>query len=102
MNSIKKREIWISDLTHTAQGISSITFPLGASFIYSYAQKQLGNEFEFKLFKFPSHLDKALKDHFPTMICFSNYSWNLELGYKFASLVKDKNPNVITVFGLSL
>ena len=29
MKSIKKQEIWISDLTHTAQGISSITFPLG-------------------------------------------------------------------------
>ena len=33
------------------------------------------------------------------MICFSNYSWNLELGYKFASLVKEKDPNIVTVFG---
>tara|TARA_Y100000590_G_scaffold163199_1_gene187074 strand:+ start:8131 stop:10167 length:2037 start_codon:yes stop_codon:yes gene_type:complete len=99
MNSLKKKEIWISDLTHTAQGISSITFPLGASYVYSYGQKELGNDFDFKLFKFPSHLDEALKDHFPSMLCFSNYSWNLELGYKFASLVKQKNPSVVTMFG---
>jgi len=99
MNSLKKKEIWISDLTHTAQGISSITFPLGASYVYSYAQQHLGQDFEFRLFKFPEHLNDALKDQIPSMICFSNYSWNLELGYKFASLVKEKNPNIVTVFG---
>ncbi len=99
MNSLKKQEIWISDLTHTAQGISSITFPLGASYVYAYAQKHLGDDFNFRLFKFPEHLNDALKESIPSMICFSNYSWNLELGYKFASLVKEKNPNIVTVFG---
>ncbi len=94
-----KQEIWISDLTHTAQGISSITFPLGASYVYSYAQKHLGDEFNFKLFKFPEHLNDALKDKLPSIICFSNYSWNFELSYKFASLVKEKNPHIITIFG---
>ena len=96
---MKKQDIWISDLTHTAQGISAATFPLGVSFVLSYAKQKLGNEFNFKLFKFPSRLAEALRDKLPKMICFSNYSWNFELAYKFAYLVKQKNPNVVTVFG---
>ena len=95
----KKQDIWISDLTHTAQGISAATFPLGASYVFSYAKQELGNEFNFKLFKYPSLLDKVLREGFPKMICFSNYSWNFELGYKFAYLAKQRDPNLVTVFG---
>ena len=57
MNLKKKRNIWISDLTHTEQGIVSRVFPLGAGSIYSYAKQELGNEFNFRLFKFPSNLN---------------------------------------------
>ena len=42
MNLKKNHDIWISDLTHTEQGIVSRTFPLGASCVYSYAKKILG------------------------------------------------------------
>ena len=96
---MKKVNIWLSDLTHTAQGISAATFPLGVSFVYSYAKKIFGNEFNFDLFKFPSQLDEALKKGLPTVISFSNYSWNFELAYKFASMVKQRDPNIITIFG---
>ena len=41
----KKQDIWISDLTHTAQGITAATFPLGAGCVFSYAKQQLGKEF---------------------------------------------------------
>ena len=57
---MKKPHIWISDLTHTAQGISANTFPLGVSYVYSYAKQQLGKDFNFKLFKFPSSSTKRL------------------------------------------
>jgi radical SAM superfamily enzyme YgiQ (UPF0313 family) len=96
---MKKINIWLSDLTHTAQGISAATFPLGVSFVYSYSKQILGNEFNFDLFKFPSHLDEALRNRFPTVLSFSNYSWNFELAYRFASVVKQHNPNVVTIFG---
>jgi len=85
---MKKYEIWIADLSHTAAGIIAATFPLGASYVFSYAKKELGSEFDFRLFKFPEHLVEALRDQSPMMLCFSNYSWNFEIGYKFASLVK--------------
>ena len=94
-----KKAIWISDLTHTAQGIGANGVPLGASYIYAYAKKIFGNEFDFKLFKLPSHLEEDLRSTSPTIFSFSNYSWNLELGYKFALLAKQRDPNVVTVFG---
>ena len=94
-----KHNIWISDLTHTAQGISANTFPLGASYVFSYAKQELGKEFNFKLFKFPNTLSEALKKTSPKMLCFSNFSWNFEISYKFAQLAKERDPSVITVFG---
>jgi len=33
------------------------------------------------------------------MLCFSAYSWNFELSYKFASLAKKRDPNLVVVFG---
>ena len=99
MNLKKKLDIWICDLTHTEQGIVSRTFPLGASCVFTYAKKELSNEFNFRLFKFPSYLNDALREESPAMLCFSNFEWNLELSYKFASLAKQRDPNVIIVLG---
>ena len=96
---MNKKKIWISDLTHTAQGISANTFPLGASYVAAYTKKELNEFCDVRLFKFPSHLSKALKEELPDMLCFSNFSWNFELAYKFADLVKKIKPGVVTVFG---
>tara|TARA_Y100000590_G_scaffold49633_1_gene52453 strand:+ start:11295 stop:13334 length:2040 start_codon:yes stop_codon:yes gene_type:complete len=99
MNLKKSHEIWISDLTHTEQGIVSRTFPLGASCVYSYAKKNLGKDFNFKLFKFPSKLNEELIKKSPKVLGFSNYKWNFELSYKFAVLAKQRDPELITVWG---
>ena len=96
---MKKHEIWISDLTHTATGINAYTFPLGASYVYAYAKQELGKDFNFKLFKLPSDLNSSLRNTSPKMLCFSNYIWNFELSCKFAFLAKQRDPNVVTVFG---
>ena len=93
------RGIWFADLTHTAQGISAATFPLGVSFVLSYAKAQLGNEYDYRLFKFPSDLDRALRAEQPAFLCLSNYSWNFELAYRFASVAKGQYPELVTVFG---
>ena len=42
---MKKVNIWLSDLTHTAQGISAATFPLGVSFVYSYAKPLIAESY---------------------------------------------------------
>ena len=48
---MSKPEIWFADLTHTAQGISAATFPLGVSFVVSYAKQQFGNDIDISLFR---------------------------------------------------
>ena len=94
-----KKRIFFADLTHTGKGIHASTFPLGMSFVASYAKKCLADDFEISLFKFPEDLSKALIDTPPDFLCMSNYSWNLELAYKFSCLAKEKNPNLIVIFG---
>ncbi len=94
-----KNNIFFADLTHTAQGISAATFPLGVSFVMSYAKKHLGSEFESSLFKFPDRLQDAIQKNPPRMLCFSNYSWNRELSYKIAALAKERDPKLVVVFG---
>jgi len=94
-----RSEIFFADLTHTAQGISAATFPLGVSFVMSYAKKHLRGDFGLRLFKFPLRLQDDLQKHRPRMLCFSNYSWNRELSYKMASLAKERDPNLVVVFG---
>jgi tRNA A37 methylthiotransferase MiaB len=94
-----KNRIYFADITHTAQGVSAATFPLGVSFVLSYAKQLFDREFEFSLFKFPAHLDEALRANQPAMLCFSSYSWNRELSYTIARLSKQHHPNLIVVFG---
>jgi len=96
---MSKPKIYFADLTHTAQGISAATFPLGISYVLSYAKSQLGGEFDFRLFKFPAALEEAITQAPPQILCFSNYSWNIEIAYKMASLAKARDPKLITVFG---
>ena len=94
-----KPKIYFADLTHTAQGISAATFPLGISFVVAYAKQELGGEYELSLYKMPHDLERALKEAEPFILAFSNYSWNFELSCKMAALAKAKYPNLTVVMG---
>ena len=95
----QKGDIYISDLTHTEQGIVARVFPLGASCIYSYAKEKLGSDFNFRLFKFPKNLNDALVEKSPKVLGFSNFVWNFNISYKFSSVAKQRDPNTIIVWG---
>ena len=92
-------KIYLADLTHTGSGLMALTFPLGTSYVAGYSNKVLSDEFDFKLFKLPEDLIKAISKESPLVLALSNYSWNIELGYKVIEWAKDLNPNLITVFG---
>ena len=96
---VKRVKIYLADLTHTGKGIHASTFPLGMAYVAAYAKQELGNEFDIEVFKFPQDLSEAIIKNPPKILSFSNYSWNFELGYKFASLAKEKFPDIITIFG---
>ena len=92
-------KVYLADLTHTGNGIIALTFPLGTAFVASYARQVLGNDFDFRLFKFPDRLSRAIIDDPPLVLALANYSWNLELGYKLSSWAKKLYPNLIVIFG---
>lgn len=56
----QRKEIYFADLTHTAQGISAPTFPLGVSYVAAYVKEQLKDQVSVQLFKFPEDLDSAI------------------------------------------
>src|SRR5204862_3216894 len=93
-----KPKIYFADITHTAQGISAATFPLGVSYVLAHAKSLFKSEFDFSLYKYPDHLCAAIQAASPRMLCFSSYSWNRELSYKIASLAKRHDPKIIVVF----
>ena len=96
---MSRQKVFLADLTHTALGISALSFPLGTAFVASYAESLLSDRFEFQLFKFPEDLAAAVADQQPAVIGFSNYSWNLELGYRLATWAKNLAPETIVIFG---
>jgi radical SAM superfamily enzyme YgiQ (UPF0313 family) len=90
---------YFADLSHTAQGVMSKIFPIGVATVAAYAQKELGDQLELKLFKLPEELDKALCSDIPDILCLSNYAWNLQIANTFAQAVKKNNPETVIVFG---
>ena len=93
------KKVYIADLTHTGNGTMALTFPLGASYVASYAKKILGNKFDIKLFKYQDRLHEAILNEPPQILGLSNYCWNIELGYTLIEWAKTINPILIVIVG---
>ncbi len=99
-NKEKKRQIYLIDLAHESElGLSSDTMPLQLGLIGAYCLEQHGNEVGVKIFKFVEDFKNAMEEEIPFIIGASNYLWNIDLNYKFISVIKEKYPEVITIFG---
>ena len=94
-----KLRIYLADLTHTGLMTATEAFPLNVGLIASYCKKNFGNDVDIKLFKFPEDLKEAIDEKLPHVLGCSNYTWNCNLSYHFASYVKSLDKNIITVFG---
>tara|TARA_B100001123_G_scaffold450664_1_gene622832 strand:+ start:2136 stop:4268 length:2133 start_codon:yes stop_codon:yes gene_type:complete len=93
-----KKTIYFADLVHNGTIKSIDTFPLGIGFVASYFQKK-HPDVEIKMFKLPQDLNEALLNKMPTIMCFSNFTWNLNLSMEFAKYIKSVNKNIPIVFG---
>ena len=94
-----KNKVYIADLTHTGNGTMALTFPLGASYVASYAKKILGEKYDIKLFKYQDNLHKAISENPPVVLGLSNYCWNIELGYTLIEWAKKINPKLVVIIG---
>ena len=96
-----KKLVYVSDLTHTGQTIALNAMPYAIACLISYAKKYLNqsNNFDFRIFKYPNSLIKAIVEEAPDIACFSNYMWNIDIASSIAKRLKEKNPHIITIFG---
>lgn len=92
-------QVSFADLTHTGQHIAVYDFPLGILYVASYAQRELGDQIDFEVFKHPDDFDQYLESNTPKIACFSAFTWNMNLGHAYAQKIKAASPETITVFG---
>lgn len=93
--------IFLADLGHNLLTLSSDVYPLGVANLATYvgAQTDLGTRVEFSIFREPQDLKAALERGAPDVLGLSNYAWNEELAYHFATYAKQLNPATLVVMG---
>ena len=58
-------KISFSDLTHQGSVVATDTFPLGICMVAANAQKILGNEIDFEVFRYPADFSGYLEKKYP-------------------------------------
>jgi radical SAM superfamily enzyme YgiQ (UPF0313 family) len=92
-------KITFADLTHTGQVVAANTFPLGSGMVVAYAKKELGDDIDIEIFKYPDDLAARLDGDMPQIACFTSFSWNIRLHHEYARRIKALSPGTITIFG---
>jgi len=92
-------KIFLGDLVHTWNKVSVWTMPLNIGYIAAYAEKYLPCNFEFKLFKDPELMIKAIKEEKPDIVALSFYVWNLNLNNVVMRVAKESLPDTLTIGG---
>ncbi|MBF0141779.1 MAG: radical SAM protein [Magnetococcales bacterium] len=91
-------KIYLADLVYdTIQ--TNIVVPLNIAYIAAALSQRFPEDVEIKLFKFPSLLEKAIKESPPDVLGLSHYSWNTRLNQAFIEFCKDLNPGTVCVMG---
>lgn len=98
---MKKHKIYLADLTHTAQDITSDYIPYGIGCIKAYFNEysKYKEKFEIKLFRYPDVFDEAFLREKPDIVAFANYMWNTDLACAFATEIRKLDSNIFIVFG---
>jgi len=92
--------IYLANLTHFRIGhISTETMPLNIGFLASYLLKVFGEKIAVSLFKYPPKLEASIRNAAPDVLCLSNYAWNSNLNYHYASYFKSAYPDITTIMG---
>tara|TARA_B100001123_G_scaffold307897_1_gene344033 strand:- start:7532 stop:9643 length:2112 start_codon:yes stop_codon:yes gene_type:complete len=92
-------KIFLCDISHTSQRITSEYVPYAIGCIKSYFHEYGKNDAEVQLFKYPGKFADEFMRQKPTMVGFSNYLWNLDLSYTFAKAIKRAAPDTLIVMG---
>jgi len=66
-------KIYLGDLVYDTIETNYVV-PLNIAYLATYTKSRYGQEVDIKLFKYPRHLEEALKDNPPDILGLSNYS----------------------------
>ena len=98
MKEETKIKIYLGDLIYDTVDTNFVV-PLNIAYIAAFIDDKLPKNTEIKLFKYPSDLEKAIKEDPPDVLGLSFYSWNERLSLFFFEMIKEINPNIVTVLG---
>ena len=96
---MNKLKIYLGDMTYDTISISTEAIPLGIGYIAAYCNKIHNSKVEITLFKYIEELENAIINSPPDILGLSNYTWNHNIGLEMFKLAKNKNPDVLTVWG---
>jgi radical SAM superfamily enzyme YgiQ (UPF0313 family) len=93
--------IYLADLGHNLLTRSSDVYPLGIANLATYAAAHFGDvaSLRMQIFREPQDLKAAIDREAPDLLALSNYAWNEELAYHFASYAKRRDPRTLTAMG---
>lgn len=92
--------IYLADLGHNLLTLSSDVYPLGIANLATFAGSRRPDlDLEFRLFREPQDLRRAIDECPPDALGLSNYAWNEELSLSFARYAKKRNPATLTLLG---
>lgn len=92
-------KIFLADLVHTWEKVSLWTFPLNVGYIASYAQANVEENLDVRLFKRPEVMIEAIKAEKPDVVALAHYVWNTNLNNLVFQIAKRHVPHVLTVGG---
>ncbi|MDD5327084.1 MAG: radical SAM protein [Phycisphaerae bacterium] len=79
--------------------MTNYVVPLNIGYIGSSVKEKYAEQVDITIFKYPKQLEEALRNVPPDILGLSHYSWNDRLDNLFLKMVKQLNPDVITVMG---
>ena len=94
-----RETLFLCDLTHRSAGVCSEMIPYPIGCIKSYFHAFSPRPADIRLFKYPERFIEAFHDLRPSLVAFSNYMWNLDLGCTMAAAIKDAFPETLIAFG---
>ena len=94
-----KEHILFCDLSHINHKIAIDSFPYGIACVASFLKVNCSFPVEVHIIKFPEDIYDTILKYNPRIIAFSNYVWNSNLAYKFATIIKQQYPRSIIIFG---
>jgi radical SAM superfamily enzyme YgiQ (UPF0313 family) len=92
-------KIYLGDITYDTVSLSTDAIPLAVGYVASYCKKIHGSNVDIILFKYLEDLEKKIIDSPPDVLGLSNYAWNERIGLEMFQLAREKNPNVLNIWG---